>query len=204
MLLAATRHAREVTLSPGVLQWIGTGVWAAAGWLTIRGILARSRVQLGLTDQRAQALTLLQTNHLQIVLAEVVTFVVHEMNQMIGRSHKERADRIPVFLARADLGAQRKRLVEIGDDAMAFDRLQDDMVTCAHRCGWAAGLFLIPWGYLLFWGSEKGIQLPVWLTAAAWGLAAAAIGYGVAQAWQERTAATAFASLQRRYEAGVT
>lgn len=203
MLLAATEHTQAVSLDPGVLQWIGTGLWGLAVIQVVRSIMARSRVQEALTDKRARSLTLLQTDHLQVTLGEIVAFVVGEMNQMIGRSHQERFERIPVYLARADLGPQRRRLIAIGDDATGFDRLQDDAIRASHRTGWAAGVFLIPWGYLIFWGSETGIDLPVWTTATALGIASGAIGYGAAQAWHERTARTAFAALQRRYEAGV-
>lgn len=203
MRLAAA-GAQRLVLDPGVLQWIGTGIWGVAVLLVLRGLTARSRVQKELTDQRAESLTLLQSDHLQVVMAEVVRFVVAEMNQMVGRSRQERADRVPVFLLHADLGAQRRRLLEIGEDAKRFDRLQSEIVDAAHRTGWAATLFLLPWGYLIFWGSQKGLDLPVWLTATAWGLAAAAVGHGMATAWAERSASSEFAALQRRYEAGVT
>lgn len=188
------------SLDPGLLQWLGTGPWAIAALLTLRGVMARARVQKDLTDMRAQSLALLQTDHLQVVLREIVLFL---MGALDGRIRPQDADRVLPLLARADLSPQRRRLMEIGADAADFDRLQDAMIRASHRLGAVASVFLVPWTYLLFWGSERGLDLPVALTVAAWGQAAACVGYGVAQAWQERAASVCFARLQRAYESGI-
>jgi hypothetical protein len=188
------------SLEPGVLQWLGTGLWGLAVLFVVRGLMAGSRVQKDLTDHRAQALTRLQTDHLYVVLREIVIFLRRSLD---GRIREQDEDRIVPLLARADLGPQRRRLAEIAADAMDFERLQDLQIQASRRLGWAAAVFLLPWTYLLFWGSEKGVDLPVALTTAALGIAASAIGYGVAQAWQERTASVRFATLHRSYESGI-
>ena len=147
--------------------------------------MARSRVQKDLTDQRVRSLAVLQIDHLHVVLKEIVIFLRARLD---GRIRQQDEDRILPLLARADLTPQRRRLVEIGADAQAFDGLQDAMIEASHRLGAASAIFLAPWSYLLFWGSEKGLDLPIPLTAVALGLAAACAGFGLSQGWQERTA----------------
>jgi hypothetical protein len=200
MLLAPLPAPDKFSLDPGLVQWLGTGPWALAVLLVLRGLMARSRVHRDLTDLRATALARLQTDHMYVVLREIVIFLRTALD---GRIREQDEERIVPLLARADLGTQRRRLAEIAADALDFERLQDLQVEASHRLGWAASAFLLPWTYLLFWGSEKGVDLPVSLTSGCWGVAAAAIGYGAAQAWQERTASVRFAALHRAYESRI-
>lgn len=198
--LLATR-ASGVTLDTGLLQWIGAGVWAFAVRAIWRGINAKSRVQKELSDDRTGALSVLHSGHLLAVLQEIVLFVGTKIDwTMASDELGQPTDRVPGLLSRVDLVNQRQRLLQVGADGTDLDRLQDQIVTHCRRQCIAAVVFLLSWGYLLFWSAEKGVALPTALTATVFGMACVAVGFWIAEAVGERAANDTFAALHRKYE----
>ena len=196
---------QSIVIDMSIVTWISTGIWALAAGIVRRGFMAKSRVHENLTEMRTEALTLLKADHLVPVLRDIVAFVA-SVEGPISRDEfgPSTEDRIPAALSRADLGAQRQRVTEIGGDASDLDRIQDEIVTLRHREGWVAGAFLVPWSGLVFWSSEKGIRLPHNLIGADFVTVATCFGFWLAEVFAERRASNRFMEIHRTYTRGLS
>jgi len=192
-----------IKIESGLVQWAGTGLWLFGLVMVGRGFTAKRRLQNDYGETRMKALAVLEPTYLIPVLSDIVLFVHNRVEWGLSRLYLgQPEDRVPVEISHNDLAPVLRELRAICADASDLDVLQDHLVGHVQRQGLWALLFLPAWGYIVLWASVTGLDLPVALTVACYGLACLSFGAALCERVAEAKAGERFAELQRRYEGG--